>query len=116
MNPVCLKSKNSDLSTWKGSISHCEAVETLVLLPSQIQGGIGEMFGNKCNGEKKANREMLMQILQNVRFLARQGSPLRGSSNDNLTKRVTSCNSCICTTLKKCRSMVKQENQQIYFA
>ena len=66
----------------QGSASHREAVEALVLLPSQIQGDIGEMCDNKCADEKKANREMLMHILQNVRFLARQGLPLRGSSND----------------------------------
>jgi len=58
MNPVCLKSKDSDLSTWKGSASHHEAVEALVLLPSQTQGDIGEMCDNKCMGEKKANRDV----------------------------------------------------------
>jgi len=51
----------------QGSASHREAVEALVLLPSQI---LGEMCDNKCTDEKKANREILMYILQNVRFVA----------------------------------------------
>jgi len=66
----------------QGSAAHHEAVEALVLLPTQIQDDIGEMCDNQSRDEKNANREMLTHILQNVRFLAQQGLPLRGSSND----------------------------------
>ena len=66
----------------QASATHCEAVEALVLLPSQIQGDIAEIYDNQCKDEKNANKEMLMHILQNVRFLAWQGLPLHGSSNN----------------------------------
>ena len=66
----------------QASAAHREAVEALVLLPSQIQGDIAEICDNQCKDEKNANREMLMHILKNVRFLARQGLRLGGSSND----------------------------------
>ena len=53
-----------------------------MLLPSQIQGDIGEMCNHNHKEEKKANRNMFMIILKNIRFLARQGLPLRGYNND----------------------------------
>jgi len=37
----------------QGSASHHGAVEALVLLPSQIQGDIGEMCDNKCMDRRK---------------------------------------------------------------
>jgi len=40
------------------------------------------MCDNKYMDEKKAYREMLKHILQNVRYLAQQGLLLQGSSND----------------------------------
>ena len=53
---------------------HREAIELLVLLPSQIQGDVGEMCDQSHKVEKKANRRMFMHI----KFLARQRLPLRG--------------------------------------
>jgi len=64
------------------SAAHREAAEALVLLPSQIQGDIADICDNQCKDEKNASREMSMHISQNVRFLACQGLPLRGSSID----------------------------------
>jgi hypothetical protein len=40
------------------------------------------MLSREHKEEKIANREMFMKILQNIRFLARQGLPLRGSKDD----------------------------------
>lgn len=64
------------------STTHREAVESVVLLPSQLQGDIGEMCDWGHQEEKKSNRKMFMQILENLKFLARQGLALRGNKND----------------------------------
>ena len=61
---------------------HHEAVESLVLLPSQIQGNVGEMCDHSHREEKKANRKMFMLNLKIIRFLAHQGLPLRGHNDD----------------------------------
>ena len=69
---------------YQASATHREVVELLVLLPSQFKGDIGEMCNHNHKEEKKTNRKMFMIILKNIRFLARQGLPLRGhSSNDS---------------------------------
>lgn len=47
------------------STTHREAVETLLLLPSQLQGDIREMCDRSHQEEKKSNRKMFMQILEN---------------------------------------------------
>ena len=65
------------------SATHREAVESLVLLPSQLQGDIGEMCDRSHQEEKKNNRKMFIQILESLKFLARQGLALRGSKNDS---------------------------------
>lgn len=66
----------------QASTAHHEILESLVLLPSQIQGHVGEMCNHNRKEEKRANGKMFMQILQNIRFLACQGLPLRGSNDD----------------------------------
>ena len=64
------------------SATHLEAVESLVLLPSQIQGDIGEILSHEHEEEKGTNRKMFLLILEVIRFLVRQGLPLRGNDDD----------------------------------
>ena len=64
------------------SASHREAVESLVLLPTTLQGEVSDLLNNECRKEKQFNREMFMKILENTRFLARQGIALRGDNNE----------------------------------
>ena len=40
--------------------------------------GIGESLSQTHAKEKKQNRQYLLKVLQNVRFIARQGLPLQG--------------------------------------
>ena len=56
----------------QASTAHHKAVESFMLLPSQIQGDIGERCNQSHKEAKKANRRMFMHILQNIRYLARQ--------------------------------------------
>ena len=43
---------------------------------------VSEMISADATSEKPQNRQMLLQILENVRFLSRQGLPLRGNNKE----------------------------------
>ena len=58
---------------------HREAVEALTVLPKQVSD-IGEVLDKQHMEEKAVNRRILLKILQSVKFLARQGLPLRHNS------------------------------------
>ncbi len=65
----------------QGSDCHREAVDALVVLP-QCTKDIGELQSAEHQAEKARNREILLLVLQNIRFLARQGLPLRGDGDE----------------------------------
>ena len=56
--------------------------EALILLPRQVQGDVGELPSQEYKEEKATNRKMFLKILQNIRFLSRQGLALRGGNAD----------------------------------
>lgn len=66
----------------QGCDCHREAVEALVVLPQCTQD-VGELQSAVHQAEKARNREMLLLVLQNIRFLARQGLPLRGDGDES---------------------------------
>ena len=43
---------------------------------------VSEMISADATSEKPQNRQMLLQILENVRFLSRQGLPLQGNNKE----------------------------------
>ena len=57
-------------------------MEALIHLPKQIQGDIAEMLNREHQAEKANNRKMFLLILRSIRYLARQGLPLRGHGGD----------------------------------
>ena len=59
------------------SDSHREAVERQITIPNQTRD-IGETLNAAHSLEKDENRKHLLTILRSIRFLARQGLPLRG--------------------------------------
>ena len=65
----------------QASECHREANEAIVLHPKEIRP-IDELLSEQNRAEKKCNRKMFLRILQNIRFFARQGLPLRGSDGD----------------------------------
>ena len=67
----------------QSSECHWEANEALILLPRQIQGDVGELLSQEHKEEKATNRKMFLKILQNIRFLSRQGLALRGGDADS---------------------------------
>ena len=66
----------------QSSQCHREAHEALVLFQKQVCTDVGELLSQEHQEEKAANRKMFLKILQNLRFLARQGLPLRGGCED----------------------------------
>ena len=66
----------------QGSDCHREAVDALVVLP-RCTKDVGELQSAEHRAEKARNREMLLLVLQNIRFLARQGLPLRGDGDES---------------------------------
>ena len=67
----------------QASQCHREANEAINQLPQQV-GDIGELFSHKHSDQKAENRDMFYRILQNLRFLARQGLALRGSHGEEM--------------------------------
>ena len=56
----------------ESSACHKEAVEVSIVLPSACPD-VGEMLSSQHFQQKKQNRECLLKILANLKFLARQG-------------------------------------------
>jgi hypothetical protein len=64
-------------------VCHKEATEAIVTLPNQIQCVVDEALSIEYKEEKAMNRKMYLIILQNLRYLTRQGLPLRGRDSDS---------------------------------
>jgi len=83
---------NEGFSNWKDatvgfanhekSATHKRAVEVVVTL-SQTHRDIGEMLSTSHASEKAVNRQCMMKVAQNIRFLARQGLSLRGDGTED---------------------------------
>ena len=75
--------KNPTISFKKHECSDCHrnATEVMIKFPAQV-GDIGEQLSTRYKEEKAENRDKLLKILGNTRFLARQGLAFRGSGDD----------------------------------
>ena len=60
---------------------HMEAVARYVTAPATVIGDIGDLLYERHALEKSKNRKILLPILSNIRYLARQALPLRGDWN-----------------------------------
>ena len=52
----------------QASSTHREAIELFVLLLSQTQGDVSEVWNRSLMEEQKANRRMFIHILRNIRL------------------------------------------------
>ena len=75
--------KNAKVSfrNHEGSTVHRKSVDMLYTLPRTTKD-IGETLSESYANEKKKNREYLLKILQNVRFLARQDLAPRSDGSE----------------------------------
>ena len=53
----------------------------MVTLPATVKD-IGELSSQKHADQKAKNRQLFLQILSSLKFLARQGLPLRGDKDE----------------------------------
>ena len=77
------KEANKCFSKHQCSACHREAVVSLCLLPAQILGHVDDLMGSDIKQQKVTNRKMLIKILEDVRYLARQGLPFCGHDGSN---------------------------------
>ena len=59
---------------------HKEVVEVSIILPRMCPD-VGEMLSLQHSQQGKENRDCLLKILANLKFLARQGLPLCGDGD-----------------------------------
>ncbi len=69
------------------TMSHREAIDVVVTIPS-ITNNVGEMLSSSLANQRSRNKKILLVILSNIKFFARQGLALRGQyvSGDDSTK------------------------------
>ena len=60
---------------------HKESTDVMLIIPSQHRN-VGEMLSGQLARQKAVNRRMLYSIISSIRYLARQGLPLRGDGNE----------------------------------
>ena len=68
-------------SKHQASDCHKEATQKLVSV-SDTSGHVDELFSSQIASDRKSNRENLLLILRSIKFLGRQGIPLRGASQE----------------------------------
>ena len=64
------------------SCSHKEAIAATQVLPQQFKD-VRKLLSTQHQQQKAENRAMFLRILENIRFLARQGLPLQGHGDDS---------------------------------
>lgn len=75
------KDATSKFRKHQDSDCHKEAVERKLKLPTETKD-IGEVLSAAHSEEKTHNRQQMLTILRNIRFLARQGLPIRGHDDN----------------------------------
>ncbi|KAI6658407.1 Zinc finger MYM-type protein 1-like [Oopsacas minuta] len=75
--------------TFKKHVSsdcHKDAVEMSIIIPRSCSD-VGEMLSSSYSQQKKDNRECLLKIVSNLKFLNRQGLQLRETMTRTRTSR-----------------------------
>ena len=72
----------------QASQCHKEANGAIYLLPQQVYD-VGELLSQMHSDQKVENREVYIRILQNLRFLERQGLALRSSHGEEAQSNFT---------------------------
>ena len=83
---------------------HQEAMAKLAAKFSAVD--VRSQLSKQHEAEMKNHRAIFMKLLECVRYLARQGLPLRGHHEDSLTFDKTCCSCCCC----KLKMMLKWDH------
>ena len=119
----------SDFSNWKDTtrcfhkhettVTHKEAVEYMVtLLATTIN--IGGLLSFNYANQKQANSEYLFKVIQNIKFLTKQGLALQGDGNEwecnfMLLLQLWAIDDSKFTTLERKSNMHKSSNSKWNF-
>ena len=71
--------KQTGFPAHANSDMHKEAVIRYIVAPSPAMGDVIDMMSTSYAAERQHNRKMLLNVLRNIRYLARQSLPLRGT-------------------------------------
>ena len=71
--------KNKGFAKHQASDCQKEATERLITAPTTAKGDIAYLIDENSQAIKQNNREMLLKILSNIRYLSRQSLLLRGN-------------------------------------
>ena len=80
-------------STHQKSATHKRAVEVIFTLPATT-GNVGEMLSRAHAWERLENRDYLLKLFQNIRFLSRQGIALCGHDDAMQLHSITTTPQC----------------------
>ena len=84
------KQKQTGFPAYEQSDIHKEAVTRYVVAPSKAYGDIIDMTSTVYAAEGQVNRKMLIKILSNISYLARQSQAYRGSWDEEDDAEVNS--------------------------
>ena len=71
----------------ESSDSHMQAVAIYITAPATVIGDIGDLLSERHALEKSKNRKILLPILSNIRYLARQALRIGTLSIKNVERR-----------------------------
>ena len=77
------KKANKGFSKHQSSDCHKEAIEVMCLLPAQLVGHVDELMSDETKQQKAMNKKIFIKILENARYLARQGLPFHDHDDSN---------------------------------
>ena len=98
--------KNKGFQKHESSDSHMKTVARYGTAPATVKGDFGDLLSERHTLEKSKNRKILLSILSNIRYLARQALPLRGDWNTETTSEENS-------NFHQLLNLLVQENPEI---
>ena len=72
------------------SATHKEATDRFIIIPKSTVGDIGELLSESYHKEKYENRQILLKIFENIRFVTRQSLALKGNWDEEKKCEVNS--------------------------
>ena len=73
--------KKKGFQKQESSDSHVKAVARYVMAPATVIDDIRDLLSERPASEKNKNKNILLSILSNIRYLTRQALPFRGDWN-----------------------------------
>ena len=92
---------------------HCEAVEGLACKASSVD--LGVMMNGRSSTEQEFHKSMLFKLLRAIRFLGKQGLPLRGH-NESAEAFQGNLYQLLLLQVEECPKMISRLQQRDYIS